>query len=78
MRKIFLVWLLLGVGILVQAQVVTIKDRENNRPIEMATLASQQPRAFATTNAVGQADISAFGGSARIEIRVLGYRPVLK
>jgi hemoglobin/transferrin/lactoferrin receptor protein len=78
MRKIFLAWLLLGAGIVGHAQIVTIKDRENSRPIEMATLASQQPRAFATTNAVGQADISAFKGSARIEIRVLGYKPVLK
>ncbi|MCK9324427.1 MAG: hypothetical protein M0P69_02930, partial [Bacteroidales bacterium] len=77
MRKIFLVWLLLGFGILVKAQVVTIKDSQNKRPIEMATLVSQQPRAFTATNALGQADISAFKGSSRIEIRVLGYKPVV-
>ncbi|MFA6352592.1 MAG: TonB-dependent receptor plug domain-containing protein, partial [Bacteroidales bacterium] len=78
MRKIFLVWLLLGFGILVKAQVVTIKDSQNKRPIEMATLVSQQPRAFTATNALGQADISAFKGSSRIEIRVLGYKPVVQ
>lgn len=67
-------WLCMLVHTLCYTQIITIKDRETNQPLEMATLLSQQPRAFEMTNGKGQADITAFRGSERIEIRLLGYQ----
>ena len=59
------------------AQVVTIVDKNTNQPLELATLASNSPRAFAVTNIEGQAEISAFEGAEVIEIRMLGYEKAL-
>jgi hemoglobin/transferrin/lactoferrin receptor protein len=55
------------------AQVLTLKNKETGQPIEMATLTSESPRAFETTNAKGQANVSAFAGAEAITIRMLGY-----
>lgn len=55
------------------AQVITVKDQEGNQPLELISIISKNPKASALTNAKGQADISAFKGSERIEIRMMGY-----
>ena len=56
------------------SQIATISDANSGQPIEMATISSENPRAFVTTNANGQADIQLFKGSTMIEIRMLGYK----
>lgn len=78
MKKAKVLWLLLCVCNFVNAQVVTVQDKETAQPLELATLISENPKAFATTNAQGQADISSFKGIEEIEIRLLGYAPVTK
>lgn len=59
------------------AQVISVNDKETQRPIELATLVSAKPKAYATTNAKGQADIAAFRGALIIEIRSLGYKTLI-
>ncbi len=61
-----------------QAQLITVKDKENHQPLELVTLSSESPQASAITNARGQADITAFLGSSLIDIRILGYSPVAR
>lgn len=78
MKNIFLFWLFLWLGIFARAQTVTVIDRESQKPIELATLMSESPKAFAITNAKGQADISDFKGADKIEIRSLGYKTAVK
>lgn len=78
MKKAKVLWLLLCVCSFANAQVVTIQDKETAQPLELATLISENPKAFATTNAQGQADISKFKGIEKIEIRLLGYAPITK
>jgi hemoglobin/transferrin/lactoferrin receptor protein len=56
------------------SQVVTILDKETGEPLEYTLLTSEQPKAFATTNSRGQADLSPFKGAERIEIRDAGYK----
>ena len=73
MKKTILLGLLLCWGRLGFAQILTIQDQENNLPLEAATLYSESPKAMRTTNAAGQADLSAFRGAEHIEIRLLGY-----
>lgn len=76
MKKIFIAWLLLGISYAGYAQVVTIRDSQSGQALELATLASNEPRAFTITNADGRAEIGAFKGSEKIEIRLIGYRTI--
>lgn len=73
-----MLWLLIGWVCTGHAQIVTIKDNKTNQPIESVTLMSANPNAFATTNAEGQANISAFKGASEIVIRNLGYKTETK
>lgn len=60
------------------AQVITITDQETQTPLELVTLLSHAPEAFAITNAQGQVNISGFEGAETIEIRMLGYETQVK
>jgi hemoglobin/transferrin/lactoferrin receptor protein len=55
-------------------QTITLREKSSGTPVERATLRSDMPRSFAVTNAEGQADISAFTGADRVEIRCLGFK----
>lgn len=67
---------LLGICTITFSQIVTLKDKENNQPLDLVTLTSDAPKAFALTNAEGQADISKFVGANQIEIRLIGYQTI--
>lgn len=68
--------LLLGISSIAYSQIVTIKDKENNQPMDLVTISSDAPKVFTLTNAEGQADISKFVGAQEIEIRMIGYQTV--
>lgn len=74
MRKIFIFVLIAGLSFQGYSQIATIRDRETSEPLEFATLYSENPKATATTNIKGQADISSFKGAERIIIRSLGFK----
>ncbi len=77
MKHYALLTMMLCLVLGVQAQqVTTVRDGKTGKPIAGATLLSQEPRAFAVTNAEGQADISDFEGSEMVRIQCLGYEPV--
>ena len=79
MKKILIgLWILLGWGIFAQAQIITITDNQSEKPLEMVTLSSETLKAFTTTNAEGQADISALKDAEKIQIRLLGYKTLVK
>ena len=73
MKKIFLLGLLLCAGSSGYTQILTVKDQETDQPLEAVTVHSESPKAIRTTNAAGQADLSAFRDAERIELRLLGY-----
>ncbi len=77
-KYIISLWLLLGWGSFAQAQIITITDSESAKPLEMATLISESPKAYTITNADGQADISALKNAENIQIRLLGYKTKVK
>ncbi len=78
MKKIFILWLLLGFVGGAYSQTITITEQQTSQPIELVTLTSSNSKLYATTNSKGQADISAFKGMQKIEIRSLGYKTVVK
>ncbi len=73
MKKILYIIFFIVLVINVQSQILSIKDKESEQPIEMVTLFSESPRASALTNAHGQADLTDFKGSGKIEFRMIGY-----
>ena len=60
MRKIFCLTLLLFLILTknIDAQVVRIQDEDTQKPIELATVASNSPRIALTTDENGEVDIS--------------------
>lgn len=74
MIKITLVLFLLVVNGFVYAQTITVKEYETGKPIEMAVIVSDSPKALVKTNADGQAEISTFVNSPKIGIRMMGYK----
>lgn len=76
MKRIVLLCILFGLSFLSIAQTITIKDFETNEPLEFVTLISEKSNQYTITNIKGQADISIFKESEKIEIRSLGYKTV--
>ncbi len=74
MRKFYLSFIMSGIASVLMAQTITIKDTRNNKPLQLVTLLSEHPKAYGLTNSKGQAEISEFKGSEKIEIRSLGYK----
>ncbi len=60
-----------------QSQTITIKNHKTGEPIDMATLMSNKPNAFASTNAQGQTNISAFKNADSIFIRHINYKELV-
>lgn len=58
---------------IVNAQIITIKDKETLKPMELVTITSANPKVSVITNNFGQADISGLKQSDFIEIRMVGY-----
>ena len=77
MKKILFL-LLLGWTSLSFAQTITITDLQTDKPIEGVYLSSGSPRVSVTTNAKGQADISAFKDFEKIQIQYLSYKTQVK
>ncbi len=80
--KIFFIPILFFVGILLtsksSAQKLLVLDSKNKQPIDFVSISCDHPKAFVITNAKGQADVSAFKGAKKLEIRMLGYQTELK
>lgn len=66
--------LLLGLACVTHSQIITVRNHITHEPVEMATLSSETPRVFVTTNSKGKADISAFKNADSIVFRHLNYR----
>lgn len=56
-----------------QSQILTVRDEFDRQPLDMITVASENPKASAITDVNGKADISAFKNAAVINVRSLGY-----
>ena len=73
-----ILWLLVGMVYIANSQIITIKDLESSKPLEMVNLIDGATNTYSTTNAEGQADISKFKGVDKIQIRLLGYETQIK
>jgi hemoglobin/transferrin/lactoferrin receptor protein len=74
MKRLCLLWLIPWWVFCAFAQVITIKDQESGEVLEHVIILSENPGAFVSTNASGQAEISVFKGSEHIEFHRVGYK----
>jgi hemoglobin/transferrin/lactoferrin receptor protein len=63
---------------LAQAQTLLIKSLDTGEPLEFVTIYSQKPILSAISNLSGEVDLSVFSGSEKIEIRLFGYKTLIK
>ena len=77
MKKSFLLLTLFYYTLSTYSQIVTITDAETGNPIELATIYSEKPDLATLTNTHGQADLTEFKNAGKIEIRLVGYEPLI-
>ena len=70
--------LLLLTGIALGSPIVSVQDKETQRPIDHVELICKTSGAYATTNAAGRADLSAFTADGEISFNRIGYATVVK
>lgn len=63
---------------LLHAQTISIKDQATGKALDLVTILSQDPYAFAVSNAAGEADLSEFKNAEKIVFQSLGYERVQK
>ncbi len=77
MKKMIILCLLAGLSIIAFGQIVTVIDAETGNPVELVTLSSTNPYSSTLTNSRGQTDISVFKEADKIEVRIVGYTPLI-
>lgn len=75
-KVIFIFTILTGLFSNCFSQIITIKNKLTDQPVQDVVLINHSPWADVVTNKDGQADISIFKGAARVEIRSLGYKSI--
>ena len=71
----FLVFGFIHIG---YGQTATILSKEGKVPLESVLLHSENPNIQRITNKNGQADLSPFMSAEKIDIRYLGYKPIIE
>jgi len=74
MKFSLLCCLCIGVVCLSFSQSVFVFNQQTEKPLEGVKITSHSDRSIVITNALGQADISAFVGLEGIKIRLVGYK----
>ena len=78
MKRTLVIFFILGISANAFSQVLTIKNQVTGEPLELVSLLSERPKAYATTNAEGQVDLGPFRGADRITISGFGFKTVVK
>ncbi|KAA3641054.1 MAG: TonB-dependent receptor [Bacteroidetes bacterium] len=74
-RRICILWVLMLCAIAGWTQILTVQDEDTGEPLELVSISSDAPKAFTSTDNLGQADISDFEGGDLIQLSLLGYLP---
>lgn len=77
MSKIVILMVFFALSGVMQAQILTVSDRDSKEPVDMAAIYSDKPRMLVYTNSLGEADLSGFEKAAKIELRSLGYKSLI-
>ncbi len=72
--KLILIGFMICFSMSAYTQIVAVIDNETHEPLDLVTFSSESPKAFTMTNGKGQADLTSFAASEKIEVRLLGYK----
>lgn len=75
MKRTLICGLFLALGLGVRAQVLTVKDKIDNHPLELVSISSVRPQVSAMTDPEGKVDLAAFNGADSLFFNLLGFRP---
>ncbi len=75
-RTTILIGLVFVLAACMYGQVVTVTNQQTGEPLELVTIMSEKPHGITVTNGQGQANIATMKGSGRIDIRLMGYKPM--
>lgn len=76
--KNIILWLFLGLSSIAFSQLITIKDRETDSPIDFVTLTSDSSTIILKTDINGEVYITPFKGFKKINIYTFGYKSIIK
>lgn len=76
MIKNILIIIILLCAIISDAQTIIIKDKQSEMPLEMVSIICQGQSNYTLTNAQGQANVSDFKSSNKIQIRMISYKTI--
>ena len=77
--RIILSWFLVfGIIHIGRGQIATILSKEGKIPLESVLLHSENPTIQGITNKNGQVDLSPFISTEKIDIRYLGFKPIIE
>lgn len=73
MKNIVLIIFILSLFIRINAQIVTVIDRDTRLPLDLVTISAQEPNLMLITNSKGQADLTPAKNAGVIHFQILGY-----
>jgi hemoglobin/transferrin/lactoferrin receptor protein len=76
MRRFYLTILMSFLYIIVNCQIIKVKDKETGNPVEMVTISSSNSTKYLITNSKGETDISAFKDDPKIHFGLIGYKSI--
>lgn len=78
MKKYLLIFFITSLYSIINAQTITVQDKESGKSLELVNITSETPKAFAVTNSAGQSKFSGFVNSEKIVFQLLGYKTEIK
>lgn len=74
MKKNILLFFIFCFYSFINAQIITVIDKESGHALELVNITSSEPKAFTVTNSAGQANIRKFINSEKITFQLLGFK----
>lgn len=78
MIRFLLIIIIYNLTVLAYGQVLTVRDAESNIPLEMVSIFNPKTKTLLYTDIDGKVDIRGFEGSEKIDIRIFGYKSIIK
>ena len=78
MIRFLLTIIIYNLTVLAYGQILTVRDAESNIPLEMVSIFNPKTKTLLYTDVDGKVEIREFEGSEKIDIRIFGYKSVIK
>lgn len=76
MKKCLLTLIVFNLVAIAFGQVLTVRDADTNEPLDLVHIIDQKTKISSYTGEDGKVDMKVFAGSAKIDIRLFGYKSI--